>query len=122
MSGSYARSNGSYLGNGSGSFSRSGRFTPASGSYTQGSGSYTPGSGSYTLPAAISSSSGVGGAPLSSTEMGYDVCPSSDFPDFTGFITESQMVTPITQSSDTLSDGISNRCHSVIPSVDHYIQ
>ena len=73
------------------------------------SGSHTPGSGRYTLQAEISSSSGVRGAPLSSSEMGYDVCPSSDFTDLTRITTESQMVMPITHSSDTISDVASEK-------------
>ena len=120
-SGSYTPGSGSYSGSftpasgshtpGSGSYiSGSGSYTPGSGSYTQGSGSYTPGSGSYTLQAEISSSSGVGGAtPLSSSETGYDVCPSSDFTDLTRPTTESETVTPITRSSDTLSDVASQK-------------
>ena len=118
-SGSYASSSGDYSGNGSGngsytprsgSSSRSDSFTPASGSYTPGSGSYTPRSGgytseggNYTLQEETSSVSGVG-VPLSSCETGYDICPSSDFTDFTSFTTELETVTPITRISDTLSD------------------
>ena len=93
----------------------SGSFTPASGSHVSGSGSYTPGSGgytsgsgSYTLQPEISSSSGVG-VTLMSSETGYDVCPSSDFTDLTRFTTETETVTPITRSSDTLSDVASEK-------------
>ena len=72
-------------------YTNSGSFTPGSGSYTPGSGSYTPGSGSYTLQSdsnvvSTTSSSGVGvggHTPISSSETGYDVCPSSDLTDFT---------------------------------------
>lgn len=115
-SGSYTAS-GSYTP--SGSYTNSGSFTPGSGSYTPGSGSYTPGSGSYTLQSesnvvSTRSSSGVGAGghtPLSSSETGYDICPSSDLTDFTytRITTESETPTPFSLDSDTLPEVASEK-------------
>ncbi|KAF9530522.1 hypothetical protein CPB83DRAFT_165178 [Crepidotus variabilis] len=107
-SGSYTPS-GTYTA--SGSYTPSGSYT-ASGSYTPSSG-YTPasgtGSGSDTLRPEVSSSSGPGGhTPISSSETGYDICPSSDLTEMSR--TMSFGVTPTPRSpltpaiSVTLSD------------------
>lgn len=83
MSGSYTPS-GSYIA--SGSYTPSGSYTASashgsympSGSYT--ASGFTPGSGSEILQ--VSSSSGPGGhTPISSDEIGYDICPSTDLTD-----------------------------------------
>ncbi|KAF8958935.1 hypothetical protein BDZ97DRAFT_1761747 [Flammula alnicola] len=78
---------------------------------------YTPGSGSYTLQGESNivdsiSSSGVGGhTPISSSETGYDICPSSDLTDLTRPTTtsESETATPFSRGSDTLSEVASEK-------------
>ena len=118
-SGSRTLESGSYTP--SGSYTASGSYTPSrsytgSGSYTP-SGSHTPSSGSYTLENGSrtlgsdgsSSSGGIGRTPISSSETGYDICPSSDFTSLeqTPWTSETETATPVAPAS-VVSDAASD--------------